>query len=165
MSLCLKCNLCCDGTIFTHVELTAEEQNGFLPDQTCDVEGGLIAIPQRCSNLGQDGSCAIYQTRPGKCRAFDCSLLKRLENQEISEDFAALVVAETKAAAARSHRLFDQFLPAQKSVPTSLRLKMIALDGAQQKGEVQDVEFALAQKAFLFVRLLIEDHFKDAPEP
>lgn len=160
MSLCLSCNLCCDGTIFTHVKLTPEDQAAFAPEELCDVEGGHIALAQRCHNLGADGACAIYDNRPSKCRAFDCALLKHVEEGALSESFAQLVIAETKAATARSHRLFDEFLAASDRNIPSLRLKMLALDAAYQRGDVPEPAFALAQKAFLYVRLVIEDHFK-----
>lgn len=166
MSLCLSCNLCCDGTIFTHVDLAPAEQALFRKEELCDVEGGRIALAQRCSQLGTGGACGIYHNRPQKCRTFDCALLSRVERGETAMDLAELIVTETKAAAMRSHRLFDQLMPPSGGKEKSLRLRMIALDEAFQRAEVPEPAFALAQKAFLFVRLLVDDHFKpDPPTP
>jgi len=87
--LCLKCGLCCDGTLFTHVALTAEEQQR-LPSL-----GGVIR--QRCPALGGDLKCSVYAERPKGCSRFVCMLGRALEDGELRFDEALALVREARA--------------------------------------------------------------------
>ena len=67
-ALCLSCGLCCDGSLFWAVELEAAD---VVPD---DAEPGGH-LPQPCAHH-TCGTCGIYATRPGQCRAFVCNVLQ-----------------------------------------------------------------------------------------
>ncbi len=91
--LCLKCGLCCDGTLFTHVALTDEEQKR-LPSL-----GGVIR--QRCPALGADLKCGVYAERPKGCSRFVCLLGAAHEDGEVGLDEALGIVREAQALSAR----------------------------------------------------------------
>lgn len=48
-----------------------EDRWGLLKDAV-EMGGGIVKIKHRCAQLGDDGRCRIYATRPAICRNFDC---------------------------------------------------------------------------------------------
>ena len=90
--LCLRCNLCCNGSLFARVPVT-EEERARLPD---DLEffhrDGKLRMRLPCPRLGADGGCTVYMDRPTVCRTYHCKLSKRVEAREISEDAALAIV-------------------------------------------------------------------------
>lgn len=93
-ALCTACGLCCDGTLFSVVHLAADEVDR-IP---LAVIAGHVppAFRQPCPAL-EGTRCAIYATRPGACRRFDCLLLHALRSGELSAAEALAVVAEARA--------------------------------------------------------------------
>lgn len=89
--LCLRCGICCDGTLFTRVPLTA---NDVVPEEALRVvrtETGARYLPQPCAGL--DGTrCTVYGVRPLACRRFECLLVIALKEGEVSLDDATGVV-------------------------------------------------------------------------
>ncbi|MBL8954673.1 MAG: YkgJ family cysteine cluster protein [Myxococcaceae bacterium] len=91
--LCLKCGLCCDGTLFTHVALTDDEQKRH-PQL-----GGVIRQP--CPALKANTECSVYADRPKGCSRFVCMLGRALEDGEVGLDEAVVLVNELKALRGR----------------------------------------------------------------
>lgn len=94
MSLCLTCGLCCDGTMFENVELSAGEAERlegrvWLSEDRNFLEQGCRAL-EGCK-------CGVYEDRPQKCREFSCFFLSSLEAGTITEDEAREGVAEAMA--------------------------------------------------------------------
>lgn len=92
-TLCLRCGLCCDGTLFTHVPLRASEVGPLkalgLPVKAR--EDGTPILPQRCAAL--DGKrCTAYAERPKGCRHYHCNLFSALSEGEVSLEEALAVV-------------------------------------------------------------------------
>ena len=61
------------------------------------------SFEQPCHALGGDRTCAIYDTRPRACRAFECVLYT--QDRPIAEALA--VVARTRALLSRAASLSD----------------------------------------------------------
>ncbi len=97
-SICVGCALCCDGTLFAHVNLQRDER----PDTRRAVrvalhdDGSDSMLMQPCS-CSVEGRCTIYEDRPRTCRAYRCSLLQRLEAGETTSAEARAVIQRTKA--------------------------------------------------------------------
>ncbi|MFY0570821.1 YkgJ family cysteine cluster protein [Archangium lansingense] len=92
-TLCLRCGLCCDGTLFTHVPLRSTETGPLkalgLPVK--EREDGTPILPQRCAAL--DGrKCTAYAARPEECRRYHCHLFSALSEGEVSLEEALSVV-------------------------------------------------------------------------
>jgi hypothetical protein len=92
-TLCLRCGLCCDGTLFTHVPLRSTEAAPLralgLPVK--EREDGTRVLPQRCAAL--DGRrCTAYSARPEGCRRYHCQLFSALAEGEVSLPEALAVV-------------------------------------------------------------------------
>jgi len=99
--LCPQCGLCCDSTLFADVELRADD------DATRLRQLGLMlvkkgrtktAFAQPCACF--DGKlCGIYADRPGRCRRFECGLLKRVDTGEMTTGAALKKIAAAKQRA------------------------------------------------------------------
>lgn len=92
-TLCQRCGLCCDGTLFTHVPLrpTEVEPLRALGLPVREREDGTPLLPQRCAAL--DGRrCTAYAERPEGCRRYHCHLFAALAEGEVSLPEALAVV-------------------------------------------------------------------------
>lgn len=84
-TLCRACGLCCDGTLFTAVPLTADDR---VP-----APAGATRLPQPCAHL-VSRCCQVYERRPLACRRFDCNLLHALRDGEVTAEGALAIVGE-----------------------------------------------------------------------
>jgi Fe-S-cluster containining protein len=116
-SLCQRCGLCCDGTLFRTGPLTSAEVDPCrrLGLNVITRQDGAVAFQQPCAALA-GGRCGIYAERPQVCHDFKCLLLIALEADEVSLEAAADIVRRTKAAvrrvADRSGERADDLRPA-----------------------------------------------------
>ncbi len=101
-TLCQRCGLCCDGSLFTHVplqpgEVEAAKRNALDVVARAD---GSPALRQRCAAL--DGArCTAYAERPEACRRYHCLLFSALAEGEVSLPEALGVVDQAHALIAR----------------------------------------------------------------
>ena len=77
-TLCTRCGLCCDGSLFADVELAGRAEATRLEVMGLEIEdddtaGGLLLLP--CGAL-RGRLCSIYPHRPECCRTFECRLLQ-----------------------------------------------------------------------------------------
>jgi len=97
-TLCQRCGLCCDGTLFTSVPLKPTEveplrQLSLPVMQRADGSPGLA---QRCAAL-QGRCCTVYSERPQACRSYRCHLFTALAEGEVSLEESLKVVEEAHA--------------------------------------------------------------------
>ena len=93
-SLCKACGLCCDGTLFTLVPLTAADVTP--PGLNVEVRpSGARVLKQPCSAL-EGTCCTVYEQRPVACRGYQCLLLEALNCGEESVAGALRVVGTAK---------------------------------------------------------------------
>ncbi len=89
--LCLACGLCCIGVVHSHAALSPDELDlarelGLRVDTFEDGVGFHLPCPQH------QGKCATYQRRPRACVDYQCELLvKYLDGQVTFEESLALV--------------------------------------------------------------------------
>jgi hypothetical protein len=90
--------LCCNGVLFADVELRQGDDATLLGKSGLTVfqkTKTKLAFAQPCHCF--DGKlCKIYAGRPKRCRAFECGLLKRVQNRELDADAALKTIAKTK---------------------------------------------------------------------
>lgn len=101
-TLCSRCALCCDGSLFGDVRLEAGEvetaQKLHLPLVTKETH---LSFRQPCPKLRADATCSIYEERPQACRGFVCHTLSAYQAGEIDLPAAEARVRRLRAAAAR----------------------------------------------------------------
>lgn len=107
-TLCLRCGLCCDGTLFTHVALTPDEEKRLQL-------GGVIRQP--CPKLQADCRCSVYAQRPKGCAHFVCMLGRALESGEVGLDEATGLVNELRAL----RQVIDTLVPGPGSAISRAR--------------------------------------------
>jgi uncharacterized protein len=97
-ALCLSCGLCCDGSFFDRVPLTAQEASDF----------GSTHLKQRCSQL-QGTCCKAYERRPLACKRFECLLFQALKDKELPLSAAQEIVLEMKSKLAQQDESRAEF--------------------------------------------------------
>jgi len=93
-TLCTRCGLCCDGSLFADVELAGPAESAGLEVMGLEIEdedGGLLVQP--CGAL-QGKRCGIYAHRPECCRTFECRLLQDVRRGAVGVERAGELVAE-----------------------------------------------------------------------
>lgn len=102
--LCRGCGLCCDGSLFTHVGLEADELERLraLGIATRQLPSGTVVLAQRCSALkGRD--CQIYKDRPSSCAEYQCLLATSLVEDEVTLEEAQAAVRKAQRLIAEGH--------------------------------------------------------------
>jgi Fe-S-cluster containining protein len=112
-TLCTRCGLCCDGTLFGDVELTGPREATRLEVLGLDVDADdadveLLSLP--CRGL-RGTRCSVYAHRPRCCRTFECRLLQDAERGAVTADAALTRIAEAKAQVQRVKTLMAGIEP------------------------------------------------------
>ena len=95
--LCGECGLCCDGTLFSHAVIAADEDVDRLR------EIGIVTISDDEERFtlpcpAFDQVCTIYRSgRARVCGSFRCVLLRRYDAGEIPLEAAREIVREARA--------------------------------------------------------------------
>jgi Fe-S-cluster containining protein len=115
-TLCTRCGLCCDGTLFGDVELTGPREATRLAVLGLDVDADdadveLLALP--CQGL-RGTRCSVYQHRPRCCRTFECRLLQDAGSGAVAVDEALTRIAGARAQVRRVATLLAGLEPRRR---------------------------------------------------
>lgn len=94
--LCMSCNLCCDGSVFSSILLTDADLERLGDRVPFDHVDGEPRILLGCSQLDCNGACRCYAERPSVCRSFHCKLVRRLDAGHVDEATALEIVEDIK---------------------------------------------------------------------
>jgi len=96
--LCAACGMCCNGVIFSGMQLQPDDSArklAILGLRAKKRKDGLH-LPQPCP--AHNGShCTIYADRPTRCRVFECHQLKEVANGTTDEASAMEKIARARA--------------------------------------------------------------------
>ncbi|KAB2645640.1 MAG: YkgJ family cysteine cluster protein [Verrucomicrobia bacterium] len=139
--LCPTCGLCCNGVLFGDVELQRDDDAKLLAKLGVEVfrKGRKTAFSQPCDCLVK-GLCTIYANRPKRCAAFDCGLLKRVQNEEVSAVAALKKIAEAKRRAAEVLKLLRELGNDDETLPLNQRYSIVIaqpIDMASNESEIE----------------------------
>lgn len=151
--LCLRCGICCDGTLFKDVELRPGDDTSALehfglklsnrtPKKTS--EGGSPRSRVQSSRFRQpcaalDGCvCRVYSERPAHCREFECGLLKAAVEGEIETAAALKLIRRTRKKADAARALLDEFGDSGAKECVSVRFRRV--QRRLESGEVSQEE-------------------------
>lgn len=98
-SLCQRCGLCCDGSLFTQVPLVGAEEVAAVRRRGLVVltrADGSAALPQPCAALA-GRRCTVYEERPESCRRYRCMLYAALAEDEVAPAEALATVEQAQA--------------------------------------------------------------------
>ncbi len=122
-ALCTSCGLCCDGTLFSRIELAPGEDGAGL--ETAGMRlveaNGVRKASQPCAAL-KGCNCTAYSIRPAVCRDYRCNLLRRLDAGETDVESALEIVASARRLRAEAMEQFARACP----LPEGLSMKEYA---------------------------------------
>jgi Fe-S-cluster containining protein len=97
-SLCLRCGLCCDGTLFWGLPLKPDDDVTPLKRVNIDIvsDNDLTVLKLPCA-AHKNCTCTVYANRPQACRTFKCKLLKSFERDDISQRSALEIINKMKS--------------------------------------------------------------------
>lgn len=148
--LCLTCGLCCNGVIFADVQLQRGDDaerfkalglmlTKFRGRPTEHGHSTHLKFPQPCAAF--DGChCRIYAQRPRHCRAFDCALLKSVNEGEVKVPAALRTIEKARSRAEKVRQLLRKLGDKDESVALSLRFRRMAKRIQQTKIKPQTAE-------------------------
>src|SRR5215468_1936497 len=118
-TLCTKCGLCCDGTLFADVELVGQAEAARLEIMGMEVESedrnvGLLSQP--CAAL-RGTRCGIYAHRPNCCRVFECHLLQNARRGAVTIERALEQIADARAQIRKVRVLLDRLGNRDEDLP------------------------------------------------
>ena len=133
-TLCTRCGLCCDGSLFADVELANGDEASALEVMGLEIEdadeddSGLLVQP--CGAL-QGKRCRIYPHRPDCCRTFACRLLQGVERGAVGVERANEKIAEALKRIERVKELVVQLGTGTERLPLKERcVETLALSQA-----------------------------------
>ncbi len=161
--LCVRCGLCCDGTLFERGRIFADddlarlEADGFILIATARGTGFAQPCPHH-----QNGLCAVYhQGRPQVCHTFRCALLRRVDAGELAWAEALARIERTVALVER----IQAQLPVQSDHERkSLKQRMADWQQAQAAGIDVRRTFAPLLLDFAGLQHILDQHFRVKPQ-
>ena len=124
--LCAACGLCCNGVLFTIVQLQPADS----PKQLASL--GLKLTHKKKRHFFQqpcpmfrESQCAIYQNRPERCRLFECRQLKQVAAGQIAEATALATIADARRRVDRVRELFERLGETNHKRPLTRRYESI----------------------------------------
>src|ERR1019366_2111138 len=96
-TLCTRCGLCCDGSLFADVELASGNEASALEVMGPEIEGeyddgGALLVQPGGAFKGR--RCSIYPHPPDCCRTFKCRLLQEAERGMVEVERAKEKIAQ-----------------------------------------------------------------------
>jgi Fe-S-cluster containining protein len=164
-TLCTRCGLCCDGTLFADVEL-GEAETARLEIMGLEVEDngtGAGLLSQPCAAL-KGTRCSIYAHRPKCCRTFECQLLQDTERGAVGVAEAIEVIAEAHGRIRRVRELLAELGQGDTRLPLKERCAEALAGDADATAEVKRKRANL-EAAMSDVETMIREHFLGSGEP
>jgi Fe-S-cluster containining protein len=140
-TLCTKCGLCCDGTLFADVELVGQAEVARLESMGMEVENenrstGLLSQP--CAAL-RGTRCGIYAHRPRCCRVFKCDLLQSAERGSVTVERALEHIADAREQILQVRALLDRLGNRDLALPIKERCaETLAAEGETTSEAIKD---------------------------
>jgi len=161
-SLCTRCGLCCDGSLFADVELASSDEATGLEVMGLEIEeddaDGARLLVQPCGALKGRRS-TIYPHRPECCRAFECRLLQEVERGMVGLDQAKEQVAEALKRIERVKKLAAQLGTGNERLPLKEHCAEALVHSEMAANPAMKQKRAELQAAMASVERLIQTTF------
>jgi hypothetical protein len=149
-TLCTRCGLCCDGTLFADVELAGRAESAgleILGLQVEDDDARRVVLVQPCAALA-GRRCSIYAHRPKCCRTFECRLLQDVRRGAVSVERAQQHISDAVSRMARAEALLVQLGQPARHLPLKERCAEALVDetggGAELNRKRAELEAAMS---------------------
>lgn len=144
-SLCRRCGLCCDGSLFADVMLQAGEVQPIESVIGYEDRNSTLFLQQPCLAYC-NGDCGIYPLRPSGCRDFECHVLRRYESGQLKTTDALTIIEEAKQQIAQIEEALIVLGETDETLPLSLRIEA----ALSQAWDLAEPEFVQASRETLF---------------
>ncbi|WGI22576.1 YkgJ family cysteine cluster protein [Amylibacter sp. IMCC11727] len=94
--LCVSCQMCCNGSLFKSISISATEARRLEQHQPGMCNGSTTDLSLPCIALSRFEGCTAYHIRPKSCAVFSCSVLHRAQIGAITKDKAQALIAQLK---------------------------------------------------------------------
>ena len=162
-TLCTRCGLCCDGSLFADVELADGDEASALEVMGLEIEdadeddGGLLVQP--CGAL-KGRQCSIYPHRPDCCRTFKCRLLQEAERGAVGVERANEKIAEALKRIERVKELAVALGQTNERLPLKERcVEALALSEDAETNPAMNRKRTELQAAMTSVERLVQTTF------
>ena len=120
--LCAECGLCCNGVMFHTVKLQPADSAKDLAALGLKLKRkkGANYILQPCPAFC-GSHCSIYESRPERCRLFECRQLKRVAAGEITEAAALERIRDVQRRVGELEELLEKAGTTNRKRPLSKR--------------------------------------------
>lgn len=162
-SLCLECGICCDGTLFSNVQLKKSDDASRLRAFGLPLRrrGDVLRFPQPCAALCGK-ACSLYKHRPSHCRDFDCLTLTRLREKQLTQEQALKIIRRARRLADRIDRELKHLGEEDTKAPLKLRFARVSRAMGsnpesytrQASGKFGDISQQMHQ-----LHLMLSEHF------
>jgi Fe-S-cluster containining protein len=120
--ICLSCGFCCNGVIFADVKFQPrDEVKKLLALGLKPISQGR-KFEQPCAAFCE-GRCRIYSERPQYCHEFECLVLKRLKNREVTREQALGTIRQARRQADEVFLLLHALGDTDLHKPLAARLR------------------------------------------
>lgn len=149
--LCTSCAACCDGTMFTYVPVTREEQAALSDLLTLETRADDAIFHQPCPHsVGQ--RCQIYALRPQTCRSFRCKTLYAMHKGEIDS--------------AEAFRRVREMLASREQLKTMMEIGESIAEARDRRQKVAQASARTPEKMAFLLKLtafdlLLDRYFRD----
>jgi len=149
-TLCTRCGLCCDGSLFADVELASRREATGLEVLGLDIEddgANTALLLQPCRAL-VGRRCSVYTHRPACCRSFECRLLQEARSGTIDVERAGEHITDALRRIRRVKTLLaalgqrDDKLPLAERCADALATKSAATPAAKRNRSQLELEWA-----------------------
>lgn len=161
-SICVGCGLCCDGTMYSTVDMVGEDRADVLTQAgiTLSTRENTQLFRQPCAAFSS-GCCSVYANRPRVCQRYRCYLLRRHEVGEVAYDDASALIARTIDLRNRVRVELGNFVESRQ--PQSLnelyRLALAKL-GAEPNGAAARRQHAPLLMSVVALRAILKREFE-----
>lgn len=127
--LCLQCGLCCDGSLFSAVELQRPDRVEQLKSlgMRVRVYQARHRMLQPCSALN-GCECRLYAERPKYCRDFHCEVLKGFQSGALTEAAALKKIRKAVGLVKRIRAELRALGNAEENRPLRKRFERLSRD-------------------------------------
>ena len=139
--LCSACGLCCNGVMFHTVKMQPADSPKALAALGLKLKrkSGAQYLQQPCPAFCGT-HCAIYDSRPERCRVFECRQLKRIAAGETDEATALERIREVQRRVGEMEELFKKTGRTNPKRPLSKRYEKATAEPVTASSEPAAIE-------------------------
>ena len=140
--LCSQCGLCCNGVMFHTVRMQPADSPKALASLGLKLKRkrGANYILQPCPAFC-GSHCAIYESRPERCRIFECRQLKRVAAGVITEPAARENIRQVQLKVAELDDLLKTAGAGATKRPLAKRFEKATAEPLDESSDIAAIEF------------------------